>query len=49
MSFCITIGIQGFIQHPGYQVIEKHVINDIGLVVLKDSFEVGFEVNNCCS
>ena len=49
MSFCTTIEIHDFILHPEYQVIEGHVINDIGLVVLKDPFEVGFELNNCCS
>ena len=47
LSFCITIGIKDLIQHPRYQKVGVG-FNDDGLTVLKDPFEVGFEVNNCC-
>lgn len=42
-SFCIHIEIEEFIQHPDYEGKRDHKNDDdIGLVVVKSPFKVGF-------
>ena len=44
-SFCIHIEIEEFIQHPDYEGKRgDKKDDDIGLVVLKSPFKVGFKI-----